>query len=72
MNYCTVPNSHKEAHSQIDALRSAAQNVEADLAPAQAEPHRALTLAKLPKRSRAMLSKSHNITQTGLEWDRHA
>ena len=63
----TTPIAHEEARSQIDALGSAAQKPEADLAVAKAVLHRPLTREKPAERSLVILSKSRYMTQAGLE-----
>ena len=68
----TTPNTLEEDRSQIDALGSAAQKLEADLAVAKAGMRQALTREKPVKRSRVILSKSCYITQADLEGARHA
>ena len=68
----TAPITLEEARSQIDALGSAAQKLEADLAVVKAELRQALTRENPAKWSQAMLSKSCYIAQADLEGARHA
>ena len=51
----TTPNALEEARSQIDALGSAAQKLEVDLAVAKAELHQTLTREKPAEKGRAIL-----------------
>ena len=67
----TTPITHEEARSQIDALGSAAQKPEADLAVAKAVLHRPLTREKPAERSLVILSKSRYMTQADLQGARH-
>ena len=68
----TRSNTLEDAHSQIDALGSAAQKLEADLAVAKAELHQALIREGPAKWRRTTLSKTRYVTQADFEGALHA